>query len=218
MDGTEQAAAYAAADFSEPNQLFVAQLARIWPRRPAAGVVLDLGCGPADILVRILRERPGWRAIGVDGSAAMLAEARRLLRSAGLADRVTLLQQRLGRNGPGLPRAEVVISNSLLHHLADPAVLWQAVRDAGGPGAAVQVMDLLRPADERAVARRVDEYAGDAPAVLREDFRRSLHAAYTLDEVAAQLAAAGLDRILALQQVSDRHWLAAGRLPGGGGA
>lgn len=215
MEGAAQAAAYARADFSEPNELFLAHLAARWPAR--AGRVVDLGCGPADILLRVARRWPGVRCTGIDGSDAMLAEARRAVAAAGLGERIRLCRHRLGRGHPDLPPADVVLSNSLLHHLADPGVLWRGLRRWGAPGALVQVMDLLRPPDPQAVERLVGAYAADAPAVLREDFRRSLHAAYTLAEVAAQLRDAGLGHFR-LEQVSDRHWLAAGRLPEAGAA
>jgi hypothetical protein len=48
--------------------------------------------------------------------------------------------------------------------------------------------------------------------VLQRDFYLSLCAAYTPDEVRAQLADAGLGHC-ELEVVSDRHWIAWGRLP-----
>ena len=47
--------------------------------------------------------------------------------------------------------------------------------------------------------------------MLRRDFRNSLFAAYTVDEVEEQLQAAGLDN-LAVQMVSDRHLAVFGRI------
>ena len=44
-------------------------------RGPARSFV-DLGCGTGDLLLRLHRERPGWRLAGADGSAGMLAVAR----------------------------------------------------------------------------------------------------------------------------------------------
>jgi hypothetical protein len=72
-------------------------------------------------------------------------------------------------------------------------------------------MDLLRPTDIATVEALVQRYAGDAPAVLRADFRNSLRAAYRPDEVRAQLHAIGLDD-LDVEQVSDRHLLVSGRI------
>jgi hypothetical protein len=40
-------------DFAEPHDLFVQQFAASWPLAPHAcrGPILDLGCGPADVVV-----------------------------------------------------------------------------------------------------------------------------------------------------------------------
>jgi ubiquinone/menaquinone biosynthesis C-methylase UbiE len=35
-------------------------------------LVLDLGCGPADVTIRFAKANPGYKFHGVDGSAAML--------------------------------------------------------------------------------------------------------------------------------------------------
>jgi hypothetical protein len=59
----------------------------------------------------------------------------------------------------------------------------------------------------------VDEYAAGAPEVLREDFRNSLRAAFTIEEVQAQLQSAHLAS-LAVQAVGDRHLVVAGTRDG----
>ena len=72
------------------------------------------------------------------------------------------------------------------------------------------VMDLLRPLEVAGVDQLVADL-GESPPVLRADFRNSLLAAYRLDEVAAQLAAGGLDD-LAVEQISDHHLFVGGHL------
>jgi hypothetical protein len=140
----------------------------------------------------------------------MLAQARRLLARGQLAARVTLWQRRLP-DTTGVPsNHDTVISNSLLHHLHDPQVLWHALHALSAAGAVVQVMDLLRPSTLPEVERLVAEHARAAPPVLRRDFANSLCAAFTADEIRAQLAATGL--ALQVEVVSDRHVLVSGRL------
>jgi trans-aconitate methyltransferase len=212
MDEAEQARAYAQADFSEPNQRFVDLLAQLWPGH-ARGRVADLGCGPGDIALRVAARWPQAQVDALDGSAAMLACAvAAAAREPLAAARVRFVQGLLP--GTGLPPAsyDLLISNSLLHHLHDPAVLWQELRRLGRPGAGVLVMDLRRPADEAAAAAIVATYAGDEPEVLRRDFHASLCAAFTPQEVRAQLAAAGL-AALEVRTVSDRHLVVHGQLP-----
>lgn len=201
MDDLEQAYAYANADFSEPHQAFVRYFQERFPEF-ARGQVLDLGCGPADVTLRFARAYPEVAVTGIDGAAAMLALGRERLARHDLADRVTLVRAYLP--APLERRYDAVISNSLLHHLADPAVLWDAIKQSAKPGASVFVMDLLRPHSIEAAERLTATYAGDAPAVLRKDFFNSLLAAYQPDEIAAQLRAAKLAH-LKIEPVSDRH-------------
>lgn len=209
MEGAEQVAAYAEADFAEPHDAFVRHFRRCFPAF-RQGRVVDLGCGPADVLVRFARAYPDAELTGVDGSAAMLAHARQRLTREGLSARVRLIERRLPAVLSG--RYDAVISNSLLHHLADPGVLWQTVREVARPGAAVFVMDLMRPATREAAERLTARHAANASPVLRRDFFNSLCAAYEPEEVADQLVSAGLGAFR-VEVVSDRHLIAWGRMP-----
>jgi trans-aconitate methyltransferase len=210
MSDVEQARAYASADFSEPHDRFVRLLRERLPRLPDAGTAADLGCGPCDVALRFLRDHPGWRVDGVDGSAAMLAEARRAAEREGAGARVRLLELRLPAPPPDA-RYELLFSNSLLHHLPDPSVLWTTLRLWGSPGAAVFVMDLQRPARREDAESLVQRYAAGEPDVLRRDFLHSLLAAYRPDEVRAQLERAGFAD-LHTETVSDRHFAVWGAL------
>jgi trans-aconitate methyltransferase len=209
MDEAEQARAYAAADFSEPHQAFVDHFRARFPDH-VPHTALDLGCGPCDVTTRFARAYPGCRLTAIDGAAAMLAEARTALQDAGVAERVRLLQRRLPDLAGLAPGFDTIISNSLLHHLHDPDVLWRSIRLLAAPGAAVQVMDLLRPGSARQLKGLVALHAQGAPEVLRRDFANSLRAAFRVDEIRAQLAAARL--ALTVEVVSDRHVLVSGRL------
>lgn len=212
MDDDAQALAYARADFSEPNQRFVALFCETFPRF-AGRSLLDLGCGPGDIALRLADALPYCHVHGLDGSAPMLEHAVLALQGrAELADRVRFIEGLLPGTSLPLPRYDAVVSNSLLHHLHDPAVLWRAVRDHGQPGAAVLVMDLYRPPSLQQAQTVVDLYAANEPQVLRRDFYNSLCAAFEPDEVRGQLAECGL-QTLAVRTVSDRHLLVSGHLP-----
>ncbi len=212
MDEVEQAQAYALADFAEPNERFVTYFEAACPGL-TRGAVLDLGCGPGDIVLRLARRRPGLVVHGLDGSAAMLqCAAERLRQAPELAGRVRFVHGLLPGAALPLPRYQAVTSNSLLHHLHEPRHFWQAVCEAGAPGAAVVVMDLFRPPSTDAARAIVEQYAGGEPDVLRHDFFASLCAAFEPGEIEQQLAAAGLDA-LDVRAVSDRHVLVTGQLP-----
>jgi len=213
MDDESQARAYAEADFETPHTLFVQLFGERFPDLRVNGSVLDLGCGPADVTIRFARAFPHCRIHGVDGSQAMLKHGCAALEREDLKPRVRLIHAYLPSAALAGRGDDLVISNSLLHHLADPAVLWRGVKSAARPGAAVFVMDLMRPDSEAAVESLVQTYAAGEPEVLRRDFHNSLLAAYTPEEVRAQLAAAALDA-LAVEVVSDRHLIVHGYLPG----
>lgn len=210
MDDIEQVNAYAAADFAASNQQFVDTLVKRIAPNGDPGRLIDLGCGPGDICIRLAFALPGWTIEGADAGSNMLATARRSVDELGLGERIRFLLARLP--DADLPRHayDCVVSNSLLHHLPDPQVLWQAVRDLAAPGACVQVMDLDRPRTSEDARQLVEQYAADEPEVLRADFENSLHAAWRLDEVRTQLERAGLP--LKCEEVSDRHWMVSGRL------
>ena len=209
MEGDEQARVYANADFAEENQGFVDQFLTLYPDL-REGTVLDLGCGPADIPIRLLRSRPALRVTAVDASGPMLYWAEEAVRQAGLGDRIQLICGRFQDLQLDSP-ADAVISNSLVHHVPNAFQFWYAVKTCAKPGAPVLVMDLLRPETPEEARALVDQYAADEPEQLRHDFYHSLLSAFTEDEIAAQLAEMYLSRLL-IDVPDDRHWLVSGRV------
>lgn len=217
MNDSMQAKAYGDADFSEANRLFVELLERLAMAATQApslqGRLLDLGCGPADIPLMLVRRHPQLTIDAVDGAPAMLELARQKLAAHPDDEpRIRLMCEHLPCPGLAAQGYDLIASNSLLHHLADPDVLWQTVAGCARPGADILVMDLARPDSATAVDTLVERYADGAPPVLRRDFRNSLFASYTPTEVEDQLQRAGLNQ-LAVTQVSDRHLAIAGKMP-----
>jgi len=209
MDDAEQAAAYDAADFSESHSHRVTLFERCF-KRDLSGTVLDLGCGSGDVLERFAKKFTAAKFIGIDGSAPMLDLAEGRIDAAGLGTRVSFAQAFIP--SPDIPKNDytVIMSHSLLHHLHEPAVLWETVKEYGAPGTFVFIADLRRPESESAAQHLIDTLAGNEPEVLRRDFYNSLCAAFTADEIKHQLDAAGLD--LRVEEAGDIHVLAYGFL------
>ena len=199
----EQVRAYAEADFEAPHNYFMELLIARFNDLPQTGLALDLGCGSGDISRRFVALFPGWRIDGIDGSATMLAAARAMTPD---NTSIRYMDVRLPDSPPG--RYDMIFSNSLLHHLANPAVLWSTIRDVANRGCRVFVMDLLRPEDRVTAEALVAQYAADEPSVLQYDFFHSLLAAYEEAEITEQLRKAGLP--LRVEVVSDRHVIAWG--------
>ncbi|MGR9107092.1 MAG: class I SAM-dependent methyltransferase [Gammaproteobacteria bacterium] len=209
----EQVIAYAEADFGEPHGHFIRLFEEAFLARKIEGLALDLGCGPGDISFRFAAAFPDCGLHAVDGSLTMLQYARqRLDRSPSIGKRISFFEGRLPDLKLPLDHYDYVISNSLLHHLQDPDGLWSVVKRYARSGSGVFIMDLVRPEDSRTAKGLVDSYAANEPEILRRDFYNSLLAAFTLDEIFAQLAKNELE-FLSLTQVSDRHCTVSGRLP-----
>ncbi len=207
MDDPEQALIYAQADFKQENQGFVDRFREYFPDF-SEGHVVDLGCGPGDIPVRFARVFPSCRITGVDASAPMVRLAEDAVQQAGLSDRITFRCERF-QDLAGVSVADAAISNSLVHHVPNPLQFWHKLRLTVKSGSPVLVMDLLRPDSPEEAQAIVDRYAAGAPDILRRDFYNSLLAAFTEDEISAQLARMNLTRLI-VDVPDDRHWVVGG--------
>lgn len=206
MAHRDEVEVYSQADFSEVNQTFARRLVRrIEPR----GRAVDLGTGPASIALEFCALAPEWHILGVDASAGMLAEGRRLVRQAGLESRIRFLRKSVLELG-GLRQFDLVFSNSVLHHLANPLRFWHTVADLTRPGGMIMVQDLRRPDAVKSASQLVRLHARGNPPLLKQLFHQSLLAAFTPGEVRQQLALAGLG-YLRVDDVSDRHLLVHGK-------
>lgn len=209
MEDEEQALAYARADFEEPHENFVTLIQETFPAHAFDGSVLDLGCGPADITLRFARRFPQAYIDGIDGAEAMLALGREAVAQSPHAQQIKLWQKYLPNDNMPRPNYDAVISNSLLHHLAEPIDLWNTIQSYSKPGSRIFVMDLMRPQSMSTAQDLVVQYASGEAKILQRDFYHSLLAAYTVDEVQQQLQQVGLTN-LTVRSVSDRHLTVAG--------
>jgi ubiquinone/menaquinone biosynthesis C-methylase UbiE len=211
MDTTEDAREYDAMDHAAVNAIFVDDLLTAlsgWSlQRPASEplTILDLGAGTAQIPIALARRAPSIQITAVDAAQSMLALARQNIAAANLADRITLIHA----NAKQLPFAagayQVVISNSIVHHIPEPrAVIAEAIR-VTAPGGLLFHRDLARPHDEPTLQQLVNTYAAEANSYQRRLFEESLRAALTAKEMANLVASFGFERV-AVRMTSDRHW------------
>ncbi|HOJ33130.1 MAG TPA: class I SAM-dependent methyltransferase [Candidatus Hydrogenedentes bacterium] len=198
MDLPSEAEAYAAADFSDVNQAFVERLLVLTQPRKTA-VALDLGTGPADIPNRLTPLCPGWRIVAVDASYAMLRIAGTRCSKAValvLADAKTLPFPDNSFN--------IVFSNSILHHINEVSLFWKELHRIAAQKCLIFLRDLFRPSSKEEAWTIVQKYSGNESQTLKEEFFRSLLAAYTPQEVRQQLQTAGLSDLV-VDLASDRH-------------
>jgi ubiquinone/menaquinone biosynthesis C-methylase UbiE len=99
----------------------------------------------------------------------------------------------------------LVASNSLIHHLPDPAAALKEVCRIIAPGGLVFIRDLFRPVSRAELDRLVSVHAAGATASQRQLFADSLHAALTVEEVRHLVAAMPFSTV-SVEATSDRHW------------
>jgi ubiquinone/menaquinone biosynthesis C-methylase UbiE len=209
MDSAEETDAYDAMDHGAVNRAFVDDLLAV---APTPGRVLDLGAGTALIPVEIARRAASARVTAVDLASTMLRRGAEHVARAGLTARVGLVVASATALPYGRGDFDVVVSNSLAHHIPEPAALFASIAAVAGDGA-VFVRDLVRPETDAAVDALVSQHAADEAPAARELFRASLRAALTIGEVRALADANGLaDAVVAMS--SDRHWTLSRRRAG----
>jgi ubiquinone/menaquinone biosynthesis C-methylase UbiE len=209
MDTVDEAREYDLMDHQAVNARFVLDVLEAATRLGRSGLddqyAVDVGTGTGRIPIELCRVKPAGRILAVDLAGEMLRVARENVESAGLSARIALQLAR----ATALPFRDacspLVVSNSLIHHLPEPARALREMTRVVASGGLLFVRDLFRPPSSSAVDRLVGTYAAGATAHQRQLLDDSLRAALTVDEV--REAIAGLPLIhVSLSATSDRHW------------
>jgi SAM-dependent methyltransferase len=169
--------------------------------------ILDVGCGLANMSIELAKAYPEASVVAVDASAPMLRHARILVDHFKFGDRVSVRQALLPDADFGEPERsfDLVFGRSILHHFADPAGFWRTVNKYSRDGAALYVVDLLRPSSWPIMERLVWERFGARLGPLRSAFQASLLASHTIGEIEAQLEEAGLRDAVAVPFPEQTH-------------
>jgi len=202
MDSAEEARDYDAMDHAVVNRVFVADFLAAWT---GSNPILDLGTGTAQIPIELCRQARDAQVVAVDLAEHMLRRAAENVRGAGLESRIQL--QRCDAKGLGFADGffAALMSNSIVHHIPEPAVVVGQMVRVVRPGGLLFVRDLVRPAGDAQVRHLIQSYAGDANAHQQAMFEASLRAALTVPEVQTLVAMLGMDPAQ-VRQTSDRHW------------
>jgi len=151
-----------------------------------SGWLLDLGCGPGGIALKIARRLPEVRVVGIDFSVNMIRAARRAAQEQGLTGQATFLVGDGNRLGLADGCFDFVLSNSLLHHLHQPLAVLDEMRRVAKPGAIILLRDLRRPA-RWSFPLHVRWYGRHYSGLMKKLYIDSVRAAYTGEELAAML-------------------------------
>ena len=157
------------------------------------GRALDIGTGPGQIVIKLARRLPRWSFTGVDRSPAMIARARANLDAAGdaVGGRVEF-QVADGNRLPFPDRSfELVMCNSVLHHLAEPEKLLSEMARLATSGGAFLLRDLRRP-NRLAYPLHLRWHGRNYSGEMLRLYRDSVRAAYTAPELERMLEASGI--------------------------
>ncbi|MFN2383686.1 MAG: class I SAM-dependent methyltransferase [Gemmatimonadota bacterium] len=191
MDEADEAVAYmdagAQAHLARLDAEWLALVLTAGPR--GAARVVDVGTGGGQIPLALARRRPAWRIWAVDRALAMLAAGNADAAAAVSLARREARPHRVGRlqaDGRALPfpdgSVDLVVSNSLLHHLADPSPVLDELARITAPGGRVLLRDLRRPPRWRFRAH-VGWHGRSYRGTMRALYERSVAAAFTPDEL-----------------------------------
>lgn len=209
MDNEDDARDYDRMDHAQVNRQFVDDLLAAGLR---SGTVLDVGTGTAQIPIELCRRNAEVTVWAVDLSASMLDLARANVVLANLVERIELgvVDAKELPDEDGL--FDAVISNSIVHHIAEPELVFREAVRVVSPGGLLFFRDLIRPENAADLNELVATYAADVNDHQRRLFAESLRSSLTVDEV-RDLVAKEEFGAETVSQTSDRHWTFCARKP-----
>jgi len=199
MDDSGEVQAYACAaaqaHLEKFDATFVAHAQRLVRGREAlrgsgqAGRAIDIGTGPGQIVLKLSRAPAlrDWHFVGVDRSPNMIARARSNSGHA-LAGNPRVQFQVADGNRLDFPDCsfDLVMCNSVLHHLAEPRRVLSEIARLVKPSGAILLRDLRRPS-RLACPLHVRWYGRHYSGLMYKLFCDSVRAAYTPAELEALL-------------------------------
>jgi ubiquinone/menaquinone biosynthesis C-methylase UbiE len=163
----------------------------------AVGRAIDIGTGPGQMVIKLARRLPGWHFLGVDRSANMIRQALDGLAAAApsgalsdldLAARVEFLVGDANRLPFPDASFDLVLCNSVMHHLKRTARLLAEIGRVAARDGAILLRDLRRPL-RFAYPLHVRWYGRHYEGLMYRLYCDSVRSAYTSRELSGLLRA-----------------------------
>ena len=155
------------------------------------GRLLDIGTGPGGIPLKVAQRMPEMKVVGVDFSANMIRAAKKSAVEQGLDGRAIFQVADGKRLCFADSTFDIVISNSVLHHLENPAPFFNEMARVVKPQGAVLLRDLRRPS-RLAFPLHVRWFGRYYSGLMKKLYVDSVHAAYTGRELSGLLQGSAL--------------------------
>lgn len=122
------------------------------------GAILDVGTGPARLLIKLHDAAPGLKLVGMDVSRSMVSRARKNIARAGLASVIEVHEG----NADEIPFADesfdCVVSTGSLHHWKDPIAGLNEVRRVLKRGGYALVYDVASDTPQEVLSAAAKEF------------------------------------------------------------
>lgn len=205
MDTWEEAVDYDAMDFVEVNTAFAQQAIAIGT--PFSSKVLDAGTGTARIPILLCQMQSRWQVVGIDLAENMLHIGWQNVEQAGLQNQIVLKLLDVKQLPYQDEYFDLIISNSLIHHLPDPLPFLLELKRVLKPNGGILIRDLIRPPNKETLNDLVKSIGSKYSDHQKKLFHDSLQAAFTIEEIKQLIAQANLQGVTVYQS-SERHWTA----------
>jgi SAM-dependent methyltransferase len=177
--------------FSNSNREYVRNLfiESLTSRCQLQGTILNLGCGPCDFDIALCKTNSKINIISVDGSSAMIDIARKKIKNYPIklvCDVFNNINY----------QSDITISSLTLHHQLNPIDFWESIKANTKHNGYVFVMDMIRPESYDQIATIINQLAATEDDIFKTDFKNSLAASFTLDEIKDQLRDANLNLVV----------------------
>jgi trans-aconitate 2-methyltransferase len=196
MDSADEVEAYASATAQKyldtMDDTLVEQVFHVWRGAiPPAGRLLDIGCGPGSIALKIARRSESLWVTGVDRSREMVAAAQQAAAAQALAGRASFFVGDANRLSFPDSSFDFVLSNSVLHHLQNPVEVFNEMARVTKPAGVILVRDLRRPS-RLAFSLHVRWHGRYYSGLMKQLYVQSVRAAYTPEELSGLLQRSAL--------------------------
>lgn len=128
------------------------------------GLLLDLGTGPGNLPVEIIKLAPGIQIVGVDLSRQLIRMARARALKAGFSKRIVFEVANAANLRFNDESFDMVISTGMLHSLKNPTKVLKEIYRVLKPGADAWILDPAR------ITHYIDKSRWRASLNLRERF------------------------------------------------
>ncbi|AFZ47797.1 Methyltransferase type 11 [Cyanobacterium stanieri PCC 7202] len=202
MDSEEEALEYDSMDFREVNQDFALGASQL---ASSNSLILDLGTGTARIPILLSDLLPECHIRAIDLAPSMLTIAQKNVDLANKKEQIKLELADSKNLNFADNSFDLVISNSLVHHIPQPIHLFREIDRVVKPEGKVFIRDLLRPSSRQQIIDLVAQANLDYSPRQKQLFEDSLHAALTIDEVKMMIDELEWHQV-EIYQSSPRHW------------